>query len=289
MQRIFVGDVQGCADELESLVARAKSEFGSEFELWLVGDLVNRGPDNLRVLRLARELRDAGRARVVLGNHEVGLLLKSLGLRGASASDTIEDVLCADDARDWLAWLRELPLCETGAIAGQPFAMVHAAVDPDWTLDSLAARARAAGERLRAGSLDDLARFLATDPAADADRAVLDQVTRCRSVREDGAWSDALPAAPGDAWHARWRARDHDYGVVYGHWALQGLHLERGLRGLDTGCVHHGRDHDGALTAWLPDEHASAARAAFDVPEDPARLWQVPARRRYVGATSRRA
>ena len=94
-----------------------------------------------------------------------------------------------------------------------------------------------------------------------------------------GAWSPEPPelAPPGyRAWHEVWRERAHPYGVVYGHWALQGLHVAPGLRGLDTGCVHHGRGRDGFLTAWLPDPNAAQP---FDVPDE--RIWQVPARRPY--------
>ena len=77
-------------------------------------------------------------------------------------------------------------------------------------------------------------------------------------------------------WHREWAARRHDYAVVYGHWALQGLHLAPGLRGLDTGCVHHGRGRTGFLTAWLPDPGSAAP---FSLPDDS--FWQIPARRAY--------
>ena len=76
-----------------------------------------------------------------------------------------------------------------------------------------------------------------------------------------------------------WRLRDPGFGVVYGHWARQGLHVSPGLRGLDTGCVHHGRGRDGVLTAWLPDSAPSASGDPFAVPDE--RFWQVPAKRRY--------
>ncbi|HEX5635437.1 MAG TPA: hypothetical protein VFX50_19475, partial [Gemmatimonadales bacterium] len=75
---------------------------------------------------------------------------------------------------------------------------------------------------------------------------------------------------------AAWARAGHDYGVVYGHWALQGLHVAPRLRGLDTGCVHHGRDRDGFLTAWLPDPRA---RDPFEVPDE--RFWHVRAHRPY--------
>jgi bis(5'-nucleosyl)-tetraphosphatase (symmetrical) len=132
VRQIFVGDVQGCADELEELLERAGEAFGEDFELWVVGDLVNRGPYNLRALRSVRELVDAGRARYVLGNHEVALLCTALGLRARDDSDSFGDVLDAPDAAQWIEWLRRRPLIETGRVGGQRVAMVHAAVHPDW-------------------------------------------------------------------------------------------------------------------------------------------------------------
>ena len=89
-------------------------------------------------------------------------------------------------------------------------------------------------------------------------------------------------ASPRVAWHALWSERAHGYGVVYGHWALQGLHVAPWLRGLDTGCVHHGRDHVGLLTAWLPDPRA---QAPFAVPD--AHFLQVRAHRRYYARLGR--
>ena len=103
---------------------------------------------------------------------------------------------------------------------------------------------------------------------------MLARLTSCRSVSRTGRWSKHEPVAPDVAWHAAWSERRHDYGVVYGHWAMQGLHVAPGLRGLDTGCVHHGRD--GFLTAWLPDWKRDDA---FAVPDEG--FWQVRARRRY--------
>ena len=103
-------------------------------------------------------------------------------------------------------------------------------------------------------------------------------MTCARSVK--GArcrWSSRPPSeAAGVAWHEAWLERGHDYGVVYGHWSLQGLHVAPGLRGLDTGCVHHGRGRDGYLTAWLPDPDAGTP---FSVPDE--RFWRVRARRAY--------
>jgi bis(5'-nucleosyl)-tetraphosphatase (symmetrical) len=275
MQPIFVGDVQGCADELDDLLTRARLAFGDGFETWLVGDLVNRGPASRRVLMATRPLEEAGRTRLVLGNHEIGLLRTAFGLRKPAPDDTFGDVLEAADRDDWLDWIRTWPLARTGILGERRFAMVHAAVAPDWSLEELETRARRVEGRLRE-SRREARRLLALDPDGDPDADALARVTRCRTVDAGGRWSSREPERPEDAWHRRWAAYGHDYGVVYGHWSLQGLHVAPRLRGLDTGCVYHGWGRDGFLTAWLP---AVEERDPFRVPDE--RFWHVPARARY--------
>ena len=280
MRPVFVGDVQGCADELAELLARVEERVGAACELWFVGDLVNRGPASRRALERVRELADAGRARLVLGNHDLALIRAHFGLRPVAPLDTFRDVLGAPDADALVEWLRRQPVVATDHLGATDFAMVHAAVHPDWTLADLAARARAV-EAVLGGPRAAAHALLAGrgDPAL-AD--VLARVTTCRSVTRDGGWSADEPDAPSSRglgrvpWHALWSERRHGYGVVYGHWALQGLHVAPWLRGLDTGCVHHGRDHDGFLTAWLPEP---AERSPFGVPD--ARFVQVRAHRAY--------
>ena len=277
VQRIFVGDVQGCADELDELLARAREAFGPRHEIWAVGDLVNRGPQSRRALASVREYVDAGRGRLVLGNHELALLRVALGLRELSPLDTFGDVLAGPDASEWVDWLRRRPLVEEGRLGRRRFAMVHAAVHPDWALDELVRRARRVEARLGHRDRREAARLLAADPAGDADRDLLGRLTTCRSVGPGDEWSTTPPGEAGlEAWHQRWSARGHRFGVVYGHWSLQGLHVAARLRGLDTGCVHHGRGRDGFLTAWLPD-------AGVDEPFDASdtAFWQIPARRAY--------
>jgi len=278
MQRIFVGDVQGCADEFDALLDRATASFGGAFALWVAGDLVNRGPDNRRPLERVRALVEVGRAEYVLGNHEIHLISAYLGLRDLSENDSIGDVLGAPDADDWVTWLRGRPLVVPGEIGGQPFAMIHASCGAGWELEELVARGAAASARL-AGDEDAARTFLATDPEQDPARDDLARLTRGRSGEATGAWSSREPDAPEGAWHCAWSEARPDYGLVYGHWARQGLHVAEGLRGLDTGCVHHGRGRDGFLTAWLPESRPQERGRPFDVPDD--RFWQIPASRRY--------
>jgi hypothetical protein len=106
-------------------------------------------------------------------------------------------------------------------------------------------------------------------------RDTLRRLTTCRSVSGD-EWSASPPESDFEPWHHAWSRANHGHGVVYGHWSLQGLHVARGLRGLDTGCVHHGRDGARWLTAWIPDRRRANP---FDVPD--AGFWKVPARRAY--------
>lgn len=282
MQKIFIGDVQGCATELAELIAKAEAQFGEEFELWCVGDLINRGPRSLLALNLMRELVEAGRGRYVLGNHEISLLRIWLKVREPRPQDTAIEVLESSEADDWMHWLRTRPVLERGELADHEFAMVHASAHPDWSLTELETRARRIATRLAAPDLDSLRVLLGSDPVADAsleeDRDALGRLTRCRSILADGTWSSATPEREGDAWHDRWTSRGHDYGVVYGHWAMQGLHVAAGLRGLDTGCVHHGRGRDGFLTGWLP-KAVRESRDPFALPDD--RFWQIPAHEKY--------
>jgi bis(5'-nucleosyl)-tetraphosphatase (symmetrical) len=272
VQRIFVGDVQGCADELEDILALAKRELGTAFELWSVGDLVNRGPKSHRALALVRELAEAGRAQLVLGNHEIALLGRWLGVRPPSPTDTMEDLLERPDLDEWCEWLRRRPLALAGELGGRAYVMVHASVAPTWSVDDALAAAREAEARLAAPGRDEVATALRE--RSDG----FGRLVTARSALPNGGWSPEPPErVPGaEPWHAAWARAGHDYGVVYGHWAMQGLHVAPQLRGLDTGCVHHGRDHDGFLTAWLPDLRA---RDPFAVPDE--RFWQVRAHRPY--------
>lgn len=274
VQRVFVGDVQGCADELREVVDRAEARFEGRYELWLVGDLVNRGPKSLEVLERVRALWEDGRACPVLGNHELSLLRLELGLREEARDDTFQEVLAAPDGSRWTAWIRSWPLVRRGRLGTRPFAMVHAAAGPGWSLDELSRRAAPLETRLRASAESARALLAAgrrDEPAADD----LERMTRCRSAAPDGTWASAAPDDPGAAWHAAWQAARPEYALVYGHWALQGLHETGSLRGLDTGCVYHGNGRDGYLTAWVP----SAAPDPFS--ELGEGLWQVPAKARY--------
>jgi bis(5'-nucleosyl)-tetraphosphatase (symmetrical) len=278
VQRIFVGDIQGCADELEEILARARREYGKAYELWSVGDIVNRGPKSHRALALVREHVEAGRGQLVIGNHDLALLARWQGLRAPRPSDPMEDLLERPDLDEWCDWLRRRPLAVAGELGerGAPFLMVHASVHPRWSREETLAVAGGLEAQLGGDDRDALRRLLSARPDA------LGRIVSCRSVLPNDGWSKLPPEllAGAEPWYDAWRRHGPSYGIIYGHWSMQRLHVADRLRGLDTGCVHHHRDRDGFLTAWLPDGRRDDP---FSLPD--ASFWQVRARRRYYRVT----
>jgi bis(5'-nucleosyl)-tetraphosphatase (symmetrical) len=224
VQRVFLGDVQGCADELDDLLG-ALGYDPTRHQLWFAGDLVNRGPASVRVLRRVIELG----AESVLGNHDVHLLAVAAGLEPKRDADTFDDVLAAPDGAALLAWLRHRPLVETW----DDVVLVHAGVHPAW--DDPKAVALPLEQRIAAGDL----------PLDDPALWFLTNVRECTAAGE--------PVEPADGPHPGAAAWDRFYRgrrvVVCGHWASRGLVVRERLRALDSGCVWGGR-----LTAWIAEE-----------------------------------
>ena len=226
----LVGDLQGCCSAFDRLLA----EIGfspSRDRLVLLGDLVNRGPDSLGVLRRLRALGDA--ATCLLGNHDLHLLAVAQGVRRAHRSDTVGEILAAPDCEAWLDWLRQrrLACVESGWLC------VHAGVVPQWDTERTLALA-AEVEALLAGP--DLHHFL--------------QVMRIRFCSADGELEfdtkDGAGAAPAGYWpwyQVPGRASAAQP-IAFGHWSTLGLIDSPTLLSIDTGCVW-----GGALTAVRVD------------------------------------
>ncbi|HZH04338.1 MAG TPA: symmetrical bis(5'-nucleosyl)-tetraphosphatase [Myxococcaceae bacterium] len=245
MATYAIGDIQGCFGTLERLLERIHFRPGPD-RLWLVGDLVNRGPRSLEVLRWARGLGEA--AVTVLGNHDLHLLARAYGLSDAMPRDTLDEVLAAPDRDVLLDWLRRRPLL----YREPPFTLVHAGLLPAWTEEDAEAEARevatelqARPEALLAGWLAHRRQKILWQPAlpAEARRATaLRALTTLRTCTADG-WEHSYDGPPAGApsgyypWFEAPTRRSTGTRVVFGHWAALGLSLGPSWVGTDSGCV----------------------------------------------------
>ena len=246
-----IGDIHGCWETLQRLLERIRWD-GTRDRLWLIGDLVNRGPGSLAVLRwAAREPRlDA-----ILGNHDLHLLARAAKLVGARPGDRLEEVLASEDREDLLGWLWRRPLIQR--LGGT--VLVHAGLLPEWDAAAAQSLADSASRRL-----DALLPLLARKPrpkwSADVDgderlAAAVAIFTRLRVVRADGRPKLSFTATPESApegcrpWFEGSRLVAEGNRAVFGHWALMGFRRGPGAVCIDSGCVYGGR-----LTALRLDD-----------------------------------
>lgn len=253
MTRYAIGDVQGCHQELRALLAQLKFSPDSD-RLWFVGDLVNRGPQSLEVLRFVRALGD--NAVIVLGNHDLHLLAVAFGSRRKRESDTLDEVLAAADRDALLEWLVTRPLAhldERGDF------MVHAGLVPQWTVGMALELAREVESALRTDPRalfdnmygDEPSRWSDTLSGTDRLRFAINVLTRLRVCTSDGQIDLKMKGKPpsGNAtlqpWFELENRRSADTRIVFGHWSTLGLVVRKNVVGLDSGCVW-----GGALTAF---------------------------------------
>ena len=252
MTRYAIGDVQGCNDELQALIARLNFSADSD-QIYFVGDLVNRGPASLQVLRFVRSLGD--NAVVVLGNHDLHLLAVVHGVRRNRKSDTLDDVLTAPDRDALLEWLITRPMAHIHTHRdGRTDLIVHAGLIPQWTTDVTLALARDVESALR----NDPSRVfdhmygdepdLWSDDLSEKDRLrfTINVLTRLRVCTADGRidlkWKGKPPPpnSPYQPWFDIERRQTRDNRVVFGHWSALGFVQRNGVVGLDSGCVWGG-------------------------------------------------
>jgi bis(5'-nucleosyl)-tetraphosphatase (symmetrical) len=247
VSRYAIGDIQGCCDELRALLTRIG--FAADRDrLWLVGDLVNRGPQSLEALRFVRALGD--NLVVVLGNHDLHLLAVACGCRTARRSDTLDEILQAPDRDILLEWLATRPLAhfEAGDL------LVHAGVVPQWTVETTLSLAREVELALRDDPRHLLEHMYGDEPdlwtpdleGPDRLRFAINVLTRMRVCTKEGRINLRLkgkPPAPGSSW-LPWfdveSRRTHGTRVVFGHWSALGLVMRADVIGLDSGCVWGG-------------------------------------------------
>ena len=247
MRLFAIGDIQGCAASFDALLRKIAFR-PSRDRLWLVGDLVNRGPDSLAVLRRVMGL---GRSvTCVLGNHDLHLLATVAGRRELSPADTFRDVLEAPDLGAIVDWLRHRPLVHHDRSAKR--LLVHAGVPPAWSAGQARAEARDVETLLRGRKWRYALRAMyggepsAWSPklrGADRRRFAINALTRMRYCDRRGRLDLSYSGAPGTQpkglipWFDVPDRRAANTHIVFGHWAALGLLRRSDVTALDTGCV----------------------------------------------------
>jgi bis(5'-nucleosyl)-tetraphosphatase (symmetrical) len=260
-----IGDIQGCGAAFDALL-KALAFRRSRDRLWLVGDLVNRGPESLRVLRRVMAL---GRSvTCVLGNHDLHLLATVAGGRELSPADTFGEVLAAPDADRLIDWLRHRPLLHYDAPARR--VLVHAGIPPFWTLAEARRQAREVERLLRGRKWRYALRGMyGNEPATwsrrlaheSKRRYTINALTRMRYCDKRGRLDFSQSGPPGSQpkglmpwFEVPGRLTDH-LQIVFGHWAALGLVRRADVTALDSGCVW-----GGSLTAVRLDRPARPVR-----------------------------
>ncbi len=249
MARYAIGDVQGCFQPLQQLVA--EFDFNpSKDQLWFTGDLVNRGPDSAQVLRWVRDLGEA--AVCVLGNHDLHLLAYAEGICERRDRDTLDDVLAASDADELLNWLRRRPLM---VIEGTDV-LLHAGLAPNWSVEHALLLAREVEQRLRAEGAKYrklLKKMYGNEPAkwddaltgADRRRVIINAFTRLRFCSATGQMGLCYKGPPGSqpARYLPWYNfyQQAPYRFIFGHWSTHGDNQQANALCIDHGCVWGGR------------------------------------------------
>ena len=243
-----VGDVQGCHAELLQLLDRIGFDQATD-QLWLVGDLVNRGPGSLEVLRLVKSLGES--AITVLGNHDLHLLAVAEGVAELNRNDTLDEILDAPDRDELLHWLRNQRMLH----AQGGFVLVHAGLLPQWSVKQAASLAREVEGALRG---DDYATFFArmygnTPHNWDDDldgykrlRVITNAFTRMRICTLQGEmefrFKGEVEKIPEGyvPWFEVPERKSRKATVIFGHWSALGLKVTPNVIALDTGCLWGG-------------------------------------------------
>lgn len=248
MANYAIGDIQGCFQELQLLLNQIHYR-PAEDQLWLVGDLVNRGPDSLQVLRFLSEL--ATPAKIVLGNHDLHLLAVAAAVSPLKSFDTLTVLLDAPDASQLLHWLRQQPLIHYDAELD--VVMSHAGIYPFWTLTQAQQYAAEVTTQLQQA---DYKNFLAAMYGNIPDqwsedltgnerlRFITNAFTRMRFCSAAGQLELTNkgemqnPPAGYSPWFKIPQRAAAQHNIIFGHWAaLNGVTGESKVHALDTGCA----------------------------------------------------
>lgn len=247
-----VGDIQGCDTAFEQLL-NSICFSPSRDTIYLLGDLVNRGPASDAVLRRCRA--HDGAIKALLGNHDLHLLAVSQGIRSTGGRDTLQTILTAHDSSQLIGWLQQQPLAITHTMGNNTMLMVHAGVLPTWSVADTMRYAQEVQNALQGPqSKAFLKAMYGNTPSQwstsltgdDRLRCIVNALTRLRFCSPEGTMdfesSEAADQAPAGLvpWFDAPHRQTADTVIAFGHWSTLGRLNRPNLLGLDTGCVWGG-------------------------------------------------
>ncbi|TQV73738.1 symmetrical bis(5'-nucleosyl)-tetraphosphatase [Aliikangiella marina] len=250
MATYAIGDIQGCYQSLQKLLQKIAFDPAKD-EIWLVGDLINRGPSSLETLRFVFEHKQS--IRCVLGNHDLHFLAVESGAKQATRKDTFNDILAAEDRPKLVNWLRKQPLFYYDARLNT--AMVHAGVPPQWKLQKVIEYAYEVSLCIQSNRAKEFyAAMYGNTPNIWSKkltgmkrlRVITNYLTRMRYCRADGSLelTEKVPVGQQPPELIPWfevARKPLGCELVFGHWAsLQGHCYTNGVYALDTGCAWGG-------------------------------------------------
>jgi len=244
-----IGDIQGCYHAFQALLERIDFDEKND-QLWLVGDLVNRGSGSLEVLRWCYAHQDC--LKVVLGNHDLHALVVAEGIVAAHKGDTLDALLAADDSKVLLHWLRHQHLM----FHKDNYLMVHAGLLPQWSAEQALAYAAEVEQVLHGDDYLNFFRHMyGNQPdrwqddlfGIDRLRVITNAATRLRICAADGQMEFKFKGELQDipAGYLPWfdvpNRVTKDTQVIFGHWSALGLQQRDNIYALDTGCLWGGK------------------------------------------------
>lgn len=264
MSNIYaIGDIQGCAPSLKTLVKKIPVKSKMIF----LGDLVNRGPDSLGTLRYLKKLQEEKRIECILGNHDLHLLAVDAGIRKTRGLDTVQPILDAPDRAELINWLRHRPM----ALSNGKVLTVHAGVLPQWDLQQTIECAQEVQKALRKKNYKNfLANMYGNTPKRWSNslkgyerlRVITNALTRIRFCTPAGTMEfdskEGFEEGPKGyiPWFKAPKRKTQDTLIYFGHWSTLGLMQHKSVIGLDTGCVWGGK-----LTAMEIPESGKPSKA----------------------------
>ena len=254
MTTYIVGDIHGSFTAFSYLLEQVKFDSTND-RLLSVGDLINRGHDNLSTLRWFYRHRES--ATVVLGNHDLHLLASRTNAKRIRKSDNFHDILNAPDGEILMDWLQQQPLMyRKGNVL-----LVHAGIPPCWSSEQAIKYSTEVSAMLNSERAGDFFRTLYGDePSSWSEhlsglarlRVITNYFTRMRHCTPSGRLDlkskgpqpnlKFLAGEPLGPWFKHTNQLHPDERVFFGHWAsLRGDTGDKQFIGLDSGCIWGGR------------------------------------------------